>query len=400
MRDDITMKIRAQLHCMAANEIEKMIPADIMADIKRRDPNPLFKAFVVGHEGEARGNLVGIGNVVKKWFRSMVKKLFDKIQIGLELFHGHGTTNDHAGRLPIGKVVAKSIQDNEWSGLEVIAICYIDQDYRHLPLDVASIEADVNMEYETGANLMVTDVVDVSGIALGNSKLETPGFPGATLLGQLQAMAEKQSLKITLFEGDNMTLAELKQAIQESKLQPSDLFGQEAIFADPAIKEQVQEKISNAKGYDYRKFETLTEKKVELEQKLKDAEAKIETSEQEKQTLKLESAKTKVGSLFDTQKTERKLDEKQVKYIQKRLGGFTPQKVEDLEKEFNTFLDDQIKDFKADAEVFGIEVKAPPDPNRVGNGGTGPEGGKPGGVDAGSKYLDPAQNPMIKTDAV
>ena len=198
----------------------------------------------------------------------------------------------------------------------------------------------------------------------------------------------------------DMTLADLKKAIQESKLQPSDVFGQEALAGDPAIKEHVQEKISNARGYDIRKFETLTEKKMELEQKLKDAEAKIVEAEKETGVLKLETAKTKTSSLFDTQKTERKLDEKQVEYIQNRLGGFTPQKVEDLEKEFNTFLDDQIKSFKADAKVFGIEVKTPPDPSKVGNGGTGPEGGKPGGVDVGSKYLDPAQNPFIKTDAV
>ena len=195
----------------------------------------------------------------------------------------------------------------------------------------------------------------------------------------------------------DMTLADLKKAIQESKLQPSDVFDQEALATDPAIKEHVQEKISNARGYDIRKFETLTEKKVELEQKLRDAEAKIETSDKERQALILETAKTKVGSLFEAQKTTRELDDKQVRFIQKRLGDFTPQKPDDLEKEFNTYLDDSLKDYRTIAkDVFGIEIETKPSPDKTGNGGTGPEGTKPGGPD--NKYLDPAQNPMIKTE--
>ena len=197
-----------------------------------------------------------------------------------------------------------------------------------------------------------------------------------------------------------MTLEELKNAIQEAKLTPTDIFDMEAILANSLVSEQIKEKIKNAKGYDYRKTESLVEEKAALQKQVDDAKAEIKLHEETVKTMKLETAKTKTSSLFDTQKTERKLDEKQVEYIQNRLGGFTPQKVEDLEKEFNTFLDDQIKSFKADAKVFGIEVKTPPDPNKVGNGGTGPEGGKPGGVDVGSKYLDPAQNPFIKTDAV
>ena len=39
------------------------------------------------------------------------------------------------------------------------------------------------------------DVGDITGIALGNSAVEKPGFAGATLLSQIQAMSKK--LKIT-----------------------------------------------------------------------------------------------------------------------------------------------------------------------------------------------------------
>ena len=190
------MRIQAKLQCMADNEIAAIIGPERIREIKKEDPQPLFKAFVVGHEGEAKGNLVGVGNVIKRWYQSMIKKLFAKVNVGLELFNGHASdTNNHEGRTSIGRVVAKKLI-NDFRGLSVVAVCYIYPNFRHLPLDVASIEADVEMEYEPGANLFVTDVNDVTGIALASSKMETPGFPGATLLGQLQAFVAKNNIKI------------------------------------------------------------------------------------------------------------------------------------------------------------------------------------------------------------
>jgi len=391
------MRIRATLRAMASSEIEAMISAEKLAEIKSRDRNPIIKAFVVGHEGEARGNLVGYGNIVKRWFVDMVKRLNEKIPSGLQLFHGHAATNDNAGRVPIGEVVGKKLL-NIKDRLSSVVACWIYPDYRHLPLDVASIEADVDLEGDDKDKLYVADVNEITGIALGNSEIETPGFPGAELLGQLQAMARRS--RIVAFKGDNnmdMTLAELKKAIQESKLQPSEVFDQEILASDPVIKEHVQEKIKNARGYDVRQYEKLTDKKAELEQKVKDLETKIQAAEQEKQNLVLETAKTKVGPLFETQKEKRKLDEKQVKYIQARLGDFTPQKPEELEKEFDVHLDNILKKYKEDAEVFGVTIETKPDPDKTGNGGTGPVDTKSAPIE--NKYVDPAKNPMIRTDA-
>lgn len=391
------MKIRAILLAMAASEIADMIDPQKLADIKSRDKSPTIKAYVVGHEGEAQGNLVGVGNIVKRWMKDTISKLFNKIGLGLQLFHGHAAeTNDIAGRLPIGEVVGKKLMDIK-DRLSSVVACYIYPDYRHLPLDVASIEADINLVADNKNRLYVADVNEITGIALGNSDIETPGFPGATLLGQLQAFAKKQN-KITLFEGGDMTLAELKQAIQEGKLKPTDLFDAEAIFADSLVSEQVKEKISNARGYDIRKFETLAEEKADLAKKLQDAETKNQESEKAIKDLKLETAKSKVDSLFETQKTERKFDERQTKYIQNRLKKFTPENADEIEKEFGAWLDTQVDDYKKDAEALGIKVETAPETvPKPGNGGTGPEEHKEtGGED---KYLDPSQNPLIKIDA-
>ena len=392
------MRIKAILHMMADSEILAMVPSDRLEEIKAKDAHPNFRAYVVGHEGEARGNLVGIGNVVKRWFSDMVQKLNDKIRVGLKLFHGHTASNDDEGRVAIGEVVNKKLMDIS-NKLSSVVICWVYPDFRNLPLDVASIEADVDLQGQSLESLQVSDVNNVSGIALGNSAVETPGFPGATLLGQLQAFIEKQQLRITLFEGDkNMTLDEARKAIKEAGLKASDIFSQDDLMADPLVKEQVQEKIKNARGYDSRKFEDLVQDKADLQKKLDDAEKEKKEYEETIGKLKVETVKSKVDDLFGTQKTERKLDERQEKYVKNRLSRFTPKEVDKAESEFNEWLDTQLDDYTKDAKALGIEVGGG---KEKGNGddekkGSGPENEEK--VAPEDKYLDPATNPMIKSD--
>lgn len=220
------MRFRAFLSEMAESEILNMIPADKMQAIKARDIKPIIKAFVIGHEGESRGNLLGVGNIVKRWFGSMIEKLSEKINIGLQLFHGHSGSKDNTGRAPIGEVVGKMVKRIEGE-LSAIVACWIYPDYRHLPLDVASIEADVKLEGLNREQLYVADVGEVFRIALGNSAIDTPGFPKATLLGQLQAFV-KCPRTLNFFEGDRMS----------EEIYPMDL---DKIFLRTAIKNLAEE---------------------------------------------------------------------------------------------------------------------------------------------------------------
>ncbi|MCK9598400.1 MAG: hypothetical protein WC583_02820 [Candidatus Omnitrophota bacterium] len=184
---------------MAASEIAGMIPADAIAEIKKTDPHPIFKAFVIGHEGEAEGNVVGVGNVVKRWYRSVIERLHDKIAVGIQnglaVFHGHAATNENEGRVSIGRVVGKALKDIG-GRLSTIVAVYLNPAHNRRNFDIASIEASVDMEMDKDGGWEVKDVSDVTGLALGSSQLETPGFAGATLLGQLQAFALKQNVSI------------------------------------------------------------------------------------------------------------------------------------------------------------------------------------------------------------
>lgn len=185
------MKISARLLHMAESEIKAMITPYDFDSIKRKDKTPLFKAFVVGQEGEAEARWVGVGQVVKHWFKDAIGKLTRLIYPGLKLFHNHAVTNDpDENREAIGRVVGSRSQDIKGKFSSVI-VAYIFPEYKKLPLDIASVEANVIVDSNLDEEVHAIDVQDVTGIALGSSKDDRPGFPGATLLGELQAFAKE-----------------------------------------------------------------------------------------------------------------------------------------------------------------------------------------------------------------
>ena len=382
------MKFRAFLLEMAESEIMDMVSTAQYMRIKTTDPKPIFRAYVVGHEGESTGTISSfgqkLGSVVKKWYQAAIRKLHDKIDIGLKLFHSHVDTSEKIGRMQIGEVVGKALKMID-DKLSVVVAAYIEPQFQKLPLDVASIEADIYLTDNDG--VYEADVEAVSGIALGSSRVETPGFAGATLLGQIQAFAEK-SQKINFGENKTMTLKEIKEAIQEGKFKPSDLFDFDGIFADPVIKEQVTEKIKNARGFDGRKFEEWSEEKSKLNEKIKEHETTIGK-------LQTETAKTQVGKLFEKMKEKREFDEREVKFIEPRISKFEPKDIEKIQSELDTYVDDLVDEFtKIRTDVFEEKVEGDGDKTKAGEGDkkqtiTSPRKGDP---NAKSEY---DTNPLI-----
>ena len=193
-----------------------------------------------------------------------------------------------------------------------------------------------------------------------------------------------------------VTIDQVRDLIKAEKILPSDLFGAEALADDPAVKGIVRAETKEAVTGEYahrkRTEEGFDKTKKELEDKIKEREDKI-------RQLMIETARTQAGPLLEKQKDARKLDERQVKFIQVRLPKFVPQKPEEFEKEFNAYLDSELDEFGKLAKELGLETKA------VGNGdggdkkaATGSEGAKNEGGMGNDKYTNPATNPLIKTD--
>jgi len=369
------MKIQARVLAMAEADVLGMISPRTIRDIKREDPNPKLMAFVVGQEGEARPKVVGLGATIQRWFRSAIEALTDRLPLGIAAYHDHAQTNDAAGRQPIGEIVGKALRHIE-GALSAIAVAYIYPAFRALNLDVASIEANILIPQDA-CQFDVTDVdiKEVTGVALGYSANHSPAFPGATLLAQLQAFAEKETPK-----GETiMTLEEIKKAIQENKLQPSDVFASQVLISDAVVQERIEDMKDNLKMAGIRKLRESEEKVVALEAEKKTLAEKLSGHEK---TI----VKTQAKEAFDAMLTERpklKEDPRLLKYVTKAFDRFQPTDATRLKDELNKFMDDQVKEYQ---DVFGEpkpgdKQKPKPEPEV--------------GGDAGDDLLNPKNNELI-----
>lgn len=336
---------------MAGEEIRQMIPEDVLRRIKRDDPNPMFKAFVVGQPGTAYPKEVGKGSVIIKWIQSAIRSLFDVLKRGTKVFHGHNADSSHEGRTSIGEVVGKALKEIKGKS-SAIAAMYIYPTFRNLTLDVASIEADVTVDPQSSDTFKAVGVREITGIALGDSSNETPAFSGAKLIGQLQAFRD-QSIQSKGDDMDKLTIDEIKTVIKENSIPPSDLYDRDSLTDDPVVKGHVKAEVKEAGMSEYharkRSQTESAEKVTELETALKERDDEIIK-------LKKETAKTKTADLYKTEKEKRGFDGKQDSFIKSNLKKFEVSDPEKIDEEFSQFLDDQIDDFKRVSKVFGVKV--------------------------------------------
>jgi hypothetical protein len=379
--------VRAELQNLAKREILEMVPADTIARIKETDPRPEFKVFCVGHDGVANAQELSFGKKVVKayhYVKNMIFKLGEKLQFGTPIFFGHGDTNDHTGREKIGELVGKSIR-MMGDKMSALAVTYIYPQFNKLVLDVASIEGEVEYIPKGVDSGDVININKITGIALGSSKVNTPAFPGATLLGTLQAFSKESQFNRSA-EG-KMEKQEIIDAIREGKFTITDIFTPEEIVASEPAKKAKQTEYEHAKriedslGKEREKVITLTKELGEKDTKIK--------------TLGEQVSKTQVGTLFTKSNEARKFNDKQKAFIERRLGAFKSEKTGDeLQLEFDKYLDTEVKEFGEYAKVMGIKVD---DPAAAGAAGSAAAGaGATDGQGGDKKDLsDPAANDFI-----
>lgn len=193
---------------------------------------------------------------------------------------------------------------------------------------------------------------------------------------------------------DVVTLDQVRDLIKSEKLRPSDLFGTETLTADPVVKGFADDRVKERIGAEFARRKEAEEKLGKIED---DKKKELEKLQVENKKLKTSAAKSQLGTLLDKQRETRKLDERQVKYIQNRMQKFNPENPDELEKEFDKYLDSEIEEYKKLAkDVFGIESDNNNDKDKKKPGGAEPDETKP--PDEAEKYTDPKQNPMIKTE--
>lgn len=368
---------QAQIQHMAQDTVLAMIDTSELARIKAADSNPEIRVYVVGHEGMAQGPQLGFGERVWKYAQAAIKKLYEAIYFGTPIFNRHAPgSNDVDGRPSIGRVVGKKLETIN-DKLSTLVAVYIFPQYRNEKLDVASIESEVAFTVDGGGIAEVKEFDYVSGIALGDSEKDSPGFPGATMQAAIQAFSTPPSER-----GDNpMTLEEIKAAIEAGNFTPAQIFSAETLSQDTAIKNIVREKTEKVQGYAQRKDEKIEE----LEGKIVELESAHST---EVKGLKAEAIKGAAGKTFDALAGERKLTERQKAFIAQNMGEFSSDATDadGLKPAMNTFIDSQLGVFDKVASIFGVTQETPSPGTPAGDGDQAGDS---------ADLTDPENNPLI-----
>jgi len=332
-----------------------MVAPEDLARIKATDKHPEFRAYAIGHEGESNFKVLdhGIGNKTFTWVKRAVGWLNDAIKKGTKVFNQHQSgTNDHTGRIPIGEVMGNKLVELK-DKVTTIAAFYIYPEFRDKQLDVASIEADIEFGTDDGGQSFPTSIQNVTGIALSNSEIDSPGFPGATLLASVAAFHGQFN------EVKTMNLTELKQAIQEGGYSPSKLFSADQLIADSQIIEHVKKEKHNLYEQNQRLQNDVTV--------LKEAAVKKDNEHaSEVKILKSEGLKGKAGIILDKIFTDRKYTEKQIEYAKSHLSRFQSEATDDtsFEEDLKKFADAEMEDMEKTSELLGVKIDTQSDDSK------------------------------------
>jgi len=169
---------------------------------------------------------------------------------------------------------------------------------------------------------------------------------------------------------ETITIDEIKKLIKEEKIRPSRLFGMDILSEDPVVKGIVKEEIDNAVTAEYTHRKRVGDR---FDNDKEEWEKEKKKLEDENKTLKIEGAKIKAADLFSAKAKERKLDDKQIKFIEARIDNFTPEDLDNTDKEVDKFMDNALDDYKKTAEIFGQKAETKEGKDETGGTGAGSE---------------------------
>jgi hypothetical protein len=339
------MKATVQLQLMAADEIMQYIPPATITAIQAKDAHPLFRAYVVGEEGNATPNVIGIGGRVLNWLRASISAMVQRLQFGTKIFHNHAEeTNEHSGRTVVGELVGKAL---EYVGgkMRAVAVAYIYPSYRDIIADAVSIEAEVDVDPSGRSNVVDgVHVGAITGIAVGDRRYNKPAFPAAGLIAQLQAFEN---------QGDNtgggkmdLTIDQVRDFLMVRKVTPSEVFREDDMRKDKT-------------------FQGLLRAEMEMRERLqKEHDALKSTTEEKIAKLKADNDAMRLTLTTDKAKSlaaaliqERKLEPEKSKFILDiKLPAFKVEgeAIDDaaIKGQLNKFVDSSIDEFERFAAIL------------------------------------------------
>ena len=273
-------------------------------------------------------------STILKWTKAIIHRLAQKIKEGTKFFINHGdNTNLHDNRQSVGNILASYVKKLKGK-LSNVIIGHFPDANKVKDADICSMEAEIG----TSDNV-VDDIDEVSGIALGNSDIDSPSFPGAIRLNAIQCFNTHENNNSG--EGDIMpdepkiTFQTIKQAVIDMNIYPWQLFSEDQMKQDKVF------------GKLYEQNTTLIVDKERLTNELKTA---TEKNQEAVKAVEVNKAKKLLNDLMPIGKG---FTEKQKTYITKQ---FKPGELKDLSEEsLKGFIESGKKLYAEEAKFFGVE---------------------------------------------
>lgn len=375
-----TILILAGIEEMSGIEVKDRIGKAKYRTIRERDPHPMFVELLAGHEGWSTGKLAtGTGSkksARKHWSREKISELTHRLRSGVPVYLFHSQKNKP--RQPVGEIVVAA---ERWMkgilgacGIAYITDPEVKKRIKTGELDTCSIEAEVECHrnrQDPDDSWMVDAVRKVTGIALGNSRLHKPGFPGATLLAAVEefvpareedpkednesrVLSDDFSLRALDSKLKNKPSGEIDKA-DLSAFNPSQLFNREKLLDDPVVSEMIRA----CRERDAERIHELSCRLDTKGQRIKDLSVQLEDYQADKekrnQAIKSEEVAEKVLAGRNVTKEERAL-------ILDEIRSRPPESGDGLEIAVKAKVDEELQKMDRLRELWTMQrIPSPPE---------------------------------------
>jgi len=247
-----------------------IIPKNILNQVKQIDPHPFFAVYKIGKDGLSRGE-----KIRKIWSFGAIKELAKSIKnYAADIIEGH--TKGTEEKPTLGKVIY-SYTKNIGKSLYAYAVAHITNDetkerIKNGELDLCSVEGDVLFSRKGVGDWFIDKVLGIKKLALANSENDKAGFADAGIVTTIQELESKGNEDMAgESKVDNLSVYEVKVAIEKLNLKPKDLFRSLDLLEVDSVKKYVESEVDKAKEEKQKEINGLAKKLEPFEAKERSA---------------------------------------------------------------------------------------------------------------------------------
>jgi len=243
-----------------------LLPKEILEQVKQSDPHPFFAVYKIGKDG------LSVGEKIRKiWSFGAIKELAKKIKdYAADIIDGHTAGSEVKPKL--GHVVW-SYTKNVGKSLYSYAVAHITDDktkerIKSGELDLCSVEGEVEFSKQNGKDWFIDKVINITKLALANSKIDKPGFADAGLVTTIQELESKGNDEMPgENKVENISVYEVKVAIEKLNLKPTDLFRNADLLEADSVKKHIESEVEKVKTEKQKEIDAVVKKLEPLEAK-------------------------------------------------------------------------------------------------------------------------------------